>query len=62
MLVLSRRQLESIKIGDDVEVVIVSIRGNKVRLGITRDVAVHRKEAVDIVRAQNSFLDEEEPK
>lgn len=36
MLVLSRRKDESIMIGDDVEITIVDIRWNKVRLGITR--------------------------
>jgi carbon storage regulator len=34
MLVLSRRKYESIMIGDDVEITIVDIRGDKVRLGI----------------------------
>jgi carbon storage regulator len=46
MLVLSRCKDESIMIGDDVEIVIVDIRGDKVRLGINapRGVSVHRKE------------------
>lgn len=46
MLVLSRQKDESIMIGDDVEIVIVDVRGDKVRLGINapRSVAVHRKE------------------
>jgi len=46
MLVLSRQKDESIMIGDDVEIVIVDVRGDKVRLGITapRAIAVHRKE------------------
>lgn len=46
MLVLSRQKDESIIIGDDVEIVIVDVRGDKVRLGINapRNVAVHRKE------------------
>ena len=46
MLVLSRQKDESIMIGDDVEIVIVDVRGDKVRLGINapRNVAVHRKE------------------
>ena len=46
MLVLSREKDESIMIGDDVEITIVDVRGNKVRLGINapREISVHRKE------------------
>lgn len=46
MLVLSRSKEESIMIGDEVEVMIIDIRGNKVRLGITapKSIPVHRKE------------------
>jgi len=46
MLVLSRQKDESIMIGDDVEITIVDVRGDKVRLGINapRSVTVHRKE------------------
>jgi carbon storage regulator len=46
MLVLSRQKDESIMIGDDVEIVIVDVRGDKVRLGINapREISVHRKE------------------
>jgi carbon storage regulator len=50
MLVLSRKINESIMIGDDVEIVVVDIRGvggsQRVRLGInaSREVSVHRKE------------------
>ncbi|MBC8463676.1 MAG: carbon storage regulator CsrA [Deltaproteobacteria bacterium] len=46
MLVLSRQKDESIMIGDEVEVTIVDVRGDKVRLGINapRSISVHRKE------------------
>ena len=46
MLVLSRQKDESIMIGDDVEITIVDVRGDKVRLGINapRNISVHRKE------------------
>ncbi|MBU1260964.1 MAG: carbon storage regulator CsrA [Planctomycetes bacterium] len=46
MLVLSRTRNESIMIGDDVEITIVDVRGDKVRLGITapKVISVHRKE------------------
>lgn len=52
MLVLSRHVNEKILIGDDIEVVIVDIRGDKVRLGIQapKDVSVHRKEVYDAIK------------
>lgn len=51
MLVLSRRKDESIKIGENVEVVIVDVCENKVRLGITapKSVSVHRKEVYETI-------------
>ena len=55
MLVLSRQRYETIMIGDDIEVTVVDIRGDKVRLGITapREVSVHRKEVYDAIRREN---------
>ena len=49
MLVLSRKKNEKFLVGDDVEVVVVEIRGDKVRLGIDapKDVPVHRREVYD---------------
>ena len=49
MLVLTRQRNEKIMIGDDVEVTIVDIRGDKVRLGIEapRKTEVHRKEVFE---------------
>jgi len=46
MLVLSRRRDERILIGDNIEIVIVEIRGEKVRIGIDAptEIAVHRAE------------------
>ncbi len=54
MLVLSRRNDESIMIGENVEVVIVDVRGNKVRLGITapKSVSVHRKEVYEAIKKE----------
>lgn len=45
-LILTRRLNQSIRIGDDLEITVVEVRGDQVRLGITapKDVAVHRKE------------------
>src|SRR6266511_1515729 len=55
MLVLSRQRDETIMIGDDVEVTVVDIRGDKVRLGITapKEISVHRKEVYDAIRREN---------
>ncbi len=46
MLVLTRRIQESIMIGDDVTVTVLSVKGNQVRLGIDapKEVEVHREE------------------
>ncbi|AQT68115.1 putative carbon storage regulator protein [Anaerohalosphaera lusitana] len=54
MLVLSRQKDESIIIGDDVEVTIVDVRGDKVRLGITapRSISVHRKEVYEAIQKE----------
>ena len=48
MLVLSRKKNESLMIGDNIEVIIVEIRGDKVRLGIDapRETAIVRHDAV----------------
>jgi carbon storage regulator len=55
MLVLSRQRDETIMIGDDIEITIVDIRGDKVRLGITAPatIPVHRKEVYDAIQREN---------
>jgi carbon storage regulator len=54
MLVLSRQRDESIMIGDDVEIIIVDVRGDKVRLGITapKEIPVHRREIYDAIQRE----------
>ncbi len=56
MLVLSRQRDESIMIGDDVEITIVDVRGDKVRLGITapKNVPVHRREIYDAIQREKA--------
>jgi len=56
MLVLSRQRDESIMIGDDVEITIVDVRGDKVRLGITapREIPVHRREIYDTIQREKA--------
>jgi carbon storage regulator len=55
MLVLSRQRDETIMIGDDIEITVVDIRGDKVRLGINAPtrVAVHRKEVYEAIKREN---------
>ncbi len=52
MLVLSRKKNESIIINNDITIVVVEIRGDKVRLGVEapRDVPVHRREVYDAIK------------
>ena len=55
MLVLSRQRDESIMIGDNVEITVVDIRGDKVRLGIVAptEISVHRKEVYEAIQREN---------
>ena len=52
MLVLSRKKNESIIINDNITIVVVEIRGDKVRLGIEapKEVPVHRNEVYEAIR------------
>lgn len=56
MLVLSRQRDETIMIGDEIEITVVDIRGDKVRLGISapRQVQVHRKEVYEAIQRENT--------
>jgi len=64
MLVLSRQRDESIMIGDDVEIIIVDVRGDKVRLGITapKSIPVHRREIYDAIQREKSQKKEQQEK
>ena len=55
MLVLTRKTDQSIMIGDDVEITILEVRGEQVRVGIRapRAVQIHRKEVFDQIRDAN---------
>lgn len=55
MLILSRKVNERIMIGDTIEISVVEIRGDQVKLGIAapRSVSVHRKEVFDSIQAEN---------
>jgi len=55
MLVLSRKPEESIRIGDEIEVTVIEVRGDVVKLGISapRSVSVYRKEIYDAIQREN---------
>jgi len=63
MLVLSRRRDETIMIGENVEITVVDIRGDKVRLGITAParIPVHREEVYDAIKRENASAAEIKP-
>ncbi|MBN2376428.1 MAG: carbon storage regulator CsrA [Sedimentisphaerales bacterium] len=56
MLVLSRRKDESIVIGENIEVTVTNLNGNKVSLGVTapKHIPVHRREIYKAVKLQNT--------
>ena len=55
MLVLSRQKDQTIMIGDNIEITVVDIRGDKVRLGINAPakIPVHRKEVYEAIHKEN---------
>ena len=61
MLVLTRKPNESIMIGDDVEVSVVEVKGDQVKLGISapKRIKVHRKEI--FLAIQNENIDASRP-
>ena len=64
MLILTRKLGEGVRIGDDVVVKIVEIRGSQVRLGIAapRPIPVHREEVYQMIRRQNELAAKSAPK
>ena len=56
MLILTRRVGESLMIGDDVNVTVLGICGNQVRIGVNapKDVAVHREEIYDRIQQEKT--------
>jgi len=63
MLVLTRRINESIVINDDVSVLVVEVRGDRVRLGIEapKEVGVHRKEVYDAIHGSRAGKSAKQP-
>jgi len=56
MLILTRRPGESVRIGDDITVTVLGVKGNQLRLGFTapKHVSVHREEIYERIRAEKS--------
>jgi len=56
MLVLTRKKNEAIQIGDDIEIKILSVDGDQIKLGIEapKSVEIHRKEVYLDIQNQNS--------
>ena len=56
MLVLTRKENESIMIGDDIEVKLLDVKENQVKIGIIapREIAVHRREVYDAIQKENA--------
>lgn len=55
MLVLTRKVNQSIVIGDEIEVVVLEVRGEQVRIGVRapKSISVHRKEVYEQIRQEN---------
>ena len=56
MLILARNKNESLFIGDDIEITVLGITGNQVRIGINapKNIDVHREEVYRRIESQNS--------
>jgi carbon storage regulator len=64
MLILTRSLGESLRIGDNIEVKILSVSGNQVRIGISapKDVEVHREEIYQKIQSQKGTSAERPPR
>ena len=56
MLILTRQTGESLLVGDDVEITVLSVRGSQVKLGVNapKDIAVHRQEIYQKIKDTES--------
>lgn len=58
MLILTRRVGETLKVGNDIDVTVLGVKGNQVRIGITapKNVAVHREEIFERIQREAEAL------
>lgn len=63
MLILTRKIGEGIKIGDDITITVVEIKGNQVKVGIDapKNVSVHREEIYRLIQEENKLAAEQSP-
>ena len=56
MLVLSRKKGESIHIGNDIEIKVIAVEGDQIKLGIVapKNISVHRSEIYEAIQQQNA--------
>ena len=56
MLILTRKSGESLFIGDDIEITVLGVKGNQVRIGINapKDIDVHREEVYRRIESEQS--------
>ncbi|MBS4025228.1 MAG: carbon storage regulator CsrA [Clostridia bacterium] len=55
MLILTRKELETIILGNDIKITVLEVKDGQVRLGIEapKEVAIYRKEIYDAIQAEN---------
>ena len=60
MLILTRRIGETLNIGDDVQVIVLGIKGNQVRLGVDapKEIPVYRQEIYERIKKENQKMEE----
>jgi carbon storage regulator len=60
MLILTRRLTEVVNIGDDIEVIVLGVKGNQVRLGVTapKEISVHREEIYKRIKQKEEITNE----